>query len=154
MDDPCAECGGMCCSFREMRIVYLAVPEGMTYVEMLEENDHTDELLLADGSVPEMDWYLVDIEDGREGLAFECRHLEDGRCGVYDERPEMCRKFECPVLEGDMGLDEFVEARSRDPGEVDAMNPCDVTAEVRAVLEEIGGQREKVLNSPDGDVPL
>jgi Fe-S-cluster containining protein len=28
-------------------------------------------------------------------LPLPCSRLEDGKCGIYDSRPQMCRDYEC-----------------------------------------------------------
>lgn len=33
-------------------------------------------------------------------VAEPCSHLRHGRCGIYDERPEVCRVFRCQWLMG------------------------------------------------------
>ncbi|HEX3425003.1 MAG TPA: YkgJ family cysteine cluster protein [Acidimicrobiales bacterium] len=39
-----------------------------------------------------------------------CACLKDGRCGIYDERPQVCRSFRCTLLErhqdGQVGREE------------------------------------------------
>lgn len=132
-DDPCADCGGACCSFRRMRISCFGLDEGQRYDSAMLEYEHVDTLVLSDGEVPDMDWYVIE-HDGRRHLAFECGHLDDGRCGVYDRRPEMCRSFECGLLKGEVGLDEFMETRMRDEGEVEAMEVTEVTGRVREII--------------------
>lgn len=75
-------------------------------------------------------WYLIHqnvsvfVEDGDWYISFQstCRHLlPDNRCGIYDTRPQICRKYtteNCDYHSGDYGwehhftcaehLDEYV----------------------------------------------
>lgn len=135
--DPCASCGGMCCSFAVGQTCFTSIEKGARYDSTLMDHD-PEQLLLADGSVPDMEWYVIRIdpytvevdgedvtEDGdpeeieeagveityNRALAFVCNHLEDGMCSVYDERPSMCQNYECEVLKGDMTLTEMKQAR-------------------------------------------
>ena len=31
---------------------------------------------------------------GKVLIPLECKHFKDGRCGIYEERPQVCRDFE------------------------------------------------------------
>lgn len=112
--NPCFECGGKCCSFHGIRISYRDLDACQRYDSMLLDRDPEvlGNLLLTDGTVPDMDWYTIRFDGYRRALAFDCNHLQDdGTCGVYDRRPGMCRSFECPALddEDDTTLDEFLD---------------------------------------------
>lgn len=69
--DPCKECGGACC-------------EGIQFN--------------FKGLSPDfVKWAGFHGEQDGERVTFNCRctHLTSrGRCGIYEERPEVCRKFE------------------------------------------------------------
>jgi Fe-S-cluster containining protein len=41
---------------------------------------------------------LADNGERRVKLRHRCQHLQDdGRCGIYDNRPTICRDFDCAV---------------------------------------------------------
>ncbi len=82
-------------------------------------------------------WFLIHesvsvfVEDGEWFIAFQtrCRHLQtDFRCGIYDTRPRICRKYStenCDYHSGDYGwehhftcaehLDEYMRDHARLP---------------------------------------
>jgi Fe-S-cluster containining protein len=126
-DNPCAECGGRCCSFRSMQISFVGLEEGERYdSRMIEMGEALDQVLLEDGSLPDMEWYVLDAGDGARRIVFECGHLDDdGMCGVYDDRPPMCREFQCTALDpdNDASLEDMVEEYA--PG--DAWEDADLT---------------------------
>lgn len=135
--DPCAECGGRCCSFRLGAISYASLDEGERYDSFFLSGDWVDQLVFEDGAVPAMDWFIVTKPDGSRELAFECGHLtDDGKCGAYDKRPGMCRAFECPAIdpEDDTTLDEWLDGFARD-GVPDDADLRDVTERVRSILK-------------------
>jgi len=138
-DDPCVECGGRCCSFRLGGISYSGLDEGERYDSFFLSGDWVDQLVFADGSVPEMDWFIATKPDGSRELVFECGHLtDDGRCGAYDKRPGMCRAFECPAVdpEDDTTLEEWLDDFARDgvPDDAD-VDIREVTDRVRSILK-------------------
>lgn len=134
--NPCADCGGRCCSFRLGQISFASLDKGERYDSFFLDHDGFDQLLLEDGSVPDMQWYVVTHPDGERNISFECGHLtDDGKCGVYDERPGMCRGFECPALDedDDTTVDEWIDNFGRD-GVPDAVDVRDVTDRVQSIL--------------------
>jgi Fe-S-cluster containining protein len=136
-DDPCAECGGKCCSFRLGRIHFSGLDDGERYDSHFLDGDYIDQLVFEDGTVPEMNWFVVTDADGDRNTAFECTHLtDDGRCGAYDKRPGMCRAFECPAVDpdDDTTLDEWLDDFARD-GVPDDVDVRDVTDRVRSILK-------------------
>ena len=66
MNDLCERCGGACCQV--WRVV---------------ERD-ADTIAMAEGRTAR-------AAGGEVFLRCECRHLHSGRCGVYLERPKLCR---------------------------------------------------------------
>lgn len=135
--DPCAECGGKCCSFRSISISYSSLEAGERYDSHLLNGDNTDQLVFEDGSVPDMDWYILTTPDGERRLVFECNHLtDDGRCGAYDKRPGMCRNFVCDALDPDTDttVDEFVSNHAHPPNFPDDFDLRDVTDRVHEIL--------------------
>ena len=76
----CEHCTGMCCR-------YLALP--IDEPEDREEFDDIRWYLLHEGVsvfVESGEWYLY--------IATDCRHLQsDYRCGIYETRPRICRKY-------------------------------------------------------------
>lgn len=111
---PCAGCEGGCCSFFELRVTFTDLDPGVRYDSHLMEmgeDGNLDQLLMEDGSVPDMRWFIWDnpLDDDRRSLVFDCGHVSDnGLCTVYDERPSMCRTFQCAALKDEEGLDEFL----------------------------------------------
>lgn len=147
--NPCADCGGRCCSFRLGQISFAGLSEGQRYDSFFLNHDGFDQLLLADGSVPDMRWFVTEAPDGGRNISFECEHLtDDGKCGVYDDRPGMCRGFECPALddEDDTTVDEWVDEFARD-GVPDDVDVTEVTGRVREILQ----RRADGTDLPDED---
>lgn len=75
-DRRCRECDGTCC--RTFIDVKLSWPE---YQRLKELGAVRLEFSL-------MGRYLLTIENG-------CEFLVDGRCAIYEERPDTCRRFFC-----------------------------------------------------------
>jgi hypothetical protein len=46
------------------------------------------------------------VEELEKPAGVECRHCTGNGCAVYEERPEVCRKFECYWLRGQFRDDE------------------------------------------------
>ena len=138
----CDRCGGACCSFRSLDIRFGVVDETETIREHLHEvldvDDHPDErkghqLLRSDGAPMDAEWRI----DDHGSLFFECQHLtDDGKCGVYDGRPSMCRAWECRALQGEVGLVEYLQGHAINPGERES-ETRDVTEEVNDALESL-----------------
>lgn len=38
---------------------------------------------------------ITDIAELGKPAGVPCQHLVDGKCGIYDTRPQVCRDFEC-----------------------------------------------------------
>lgn len=135
--DPCASCGGGCCSFRAIRISFQNLSEGQRYDSLVLEDENVEQLVRPDGSAPDMNWYIIRYPDGTRSLVFECQHLEDGICTIYQGRPEMCRTFECAALEGEQDLDEFIQKHAwrADP---EAIVEKEVTERVTEIIEREG----------------
>ena len=75
-DGRCADCGGVCC--RSFVSVELAWPE---YERLRQLGAGRLELSL----------------NGRQRLIIDngCEFLTDGRCTIYADRPDICRRFFC-----------------------------------------------------------
>lgn len=77
-DPPCDGCYGACCTTTQDAVVELDDDEaeqlGFVLVEMF-----PNEFVKA----------LPITEDGK------CVHLKDGRCGIYEKRPKLCREYNC-----------------------------------------------------------
>jgi len=135
----CERCGGCCCSFRGLNISYGTyedqsfasyLREQVDFPEVDGEITRAWELVRQDKRVPDMTWY-----DTGETLLFECNHLtDDGKCGIYEDRPAMCQRFECDALRGEMELQDFLATYARDPGEIDMAELEDVTDEVTSII--------------------
>lgn len=132
-DNPCFECGGACCSFRTLRISWMALDDGVTFDEAKDDLG-LENLPLTDGTVPNMEWYVEDLPGAR--IVFECNHLEDGLCSVYDKRPEMCRAFECSAIEGEKTVAELKESASWDEGELEKLDLREITEEMNELIAE------------------
>ena len=75
-DDRCAGCGGDCCrSFTSVRLSWLE------YKRLRSLGANRLEFFLTGQ-------YQLNIEDG-------CEFLKDGRCAIYEHRPDTCRRFYC-----------------------------------------------------------
>lgn len=107
----CEHCTALCCR-------YIALP-----LETPEDREDFDDIR----------WYLLHenvsifVEKGEWYISFvaNCRHLlPDNRCGIYETRPRICRKYEtanCDYHSGEYGwdhhfmspehLDEYVRRR-------------------------------------------
>ena len=109
----CEHCTAVCCR-------YIALP-----IETPTERADFDDIrwyLLHEGVqvfVEDGDWYIY--------VATQCRHLQpDFRCGIYERRPNICRKYttdNCDYHSGDYGwehhftcpehLDEYMRLHFR-----------------------------------------
>ncbi len=95
----CKQCGGKCC-----RYFCFQIDEPESFEEF---EDLRWFLLHRDISihVDEGDWYI--------SIANECSALQaDGRCGMYEKRPLICRTYDhanCDFTAGDYGYDEVFE---------------------------------------------
>ena len=129
MNPLCDACGGSCCSFRTMGVSFAEIPEGRTLQEVL-DGRVPEQVLRPDGKAPRMTFYDAhEKETGERHLIFECAHVSpQGKCRIYENRPEMCRIFECDALKGTMKLGPML--RRFHP--VDWRRKRDVTAQVFA----------------------
>jgi Fe-S-cluster containining protein len=141
--DPCAECGGKCCSFREINIGYRELDDdekeegGIVAIgyhdDQLFFEDNNGELVFGEG-IPDMDWYIKN----NQRIVFECNHLtEDGKCGVYNKRPDMCRSFECPALTGEETLEEFLNRVQYREGQLEDSDLEEITEEFQQGLRKL-----------------
>ena len=139
----CARCGGSCCTFRAMNISFGELDEDQSIEEFLTEPmdfpeadgdaPRGSELIRQNGEPVKMQWYR-----SGDTLLFECEHqTDDGKCGVYDDRPMMCRRWECAALRGEMSFKDFLQEHYRDPREIEAADLTDVTERVTAALDGI-----------------
>ncbi|MEW6252277.1 MAG: YkgJ family cysteine cluster protein [Planctomycetota bacterium] len=109
----CEHCSAMCCQ-------YIALP-----LDKPETKAEFDDLR----------WFLIHervfvfVEDGDWYIGFQspCRHLQaDQRCGIYETRPRICRKYStenCDYHSGDYGwehhftcaehVDEYLRTRGK-----------------------------------------
>lgn len=141
--DPCATCGGSCCSFREMGISYLHLDEGQRYDSLMLEHDNINDLVRENGDPVDFQWFVVTLPEGRRYLAFECEHWVDGKCSIHDDRPELCRSFECDFLSGDMDFEEFEDRHLFDGGVPDEYEVREVTERVNEIVERrVGGESD------------
>lgn len=132
MSDKCFECGGICCSFKDMNISWLTIDQPLPEFLRDEDDEYFEQLVFQDGRVPDMDWFLD--EDG--SIRFHCNHREDGKCTEYERRPEFCRAFECPILKGDKDIKEFqrMYGRRQNP-DMDKMK--DITELMKERIAEV-----------------
>lgn len=141
--DPCGPCGGACCSFALSRVVWLNVnPQDLPLddgaaARATVKRGAAEGLVREDGTIADMTWRLWRKNETSAYLVFECGHLDgDGRCSVYGDRPRMCRRFACSVLEGRETLGER-NARSRWDGGPPRGDTTEVT---EAVVEQIANE--------------
>jgi hypothetical protein len=81
---------------------------------------------------------------GRPGFALPCPYLKDCACSIYDNRPQVCGRYICQLLddvrEGKIALEvalEHVRTAKQLYGEVRALLPTETTfPEARLLLEE------------------
>lgn len=137
--NPCAECGGKCCSFATLRISFGPIEPTESFEDLIADRDRwVEQLVFDDGTVPDMDWYVIQWPSGRRALAFDCNHLDGGLCGEYDRRPAMCRTFECEALDedDDATLDDVVDRYGHDVDDpIDEYAVEDVTDRVQEILK-------------------
>lgn len=132
--NPCADCGGGCCSFRTMQIAYIGLDRGQRYDSAMLEHEGIDNLIRDDGEQIDAKWFIVTKPSGERYIGFECAHLDDGMCSVYEDRPTMCKKFECLALSGEMTFEEFEEEHLLDDGIPDSFETEEVTERVREIV--------------------
>ena len=90
MDADCAVCRGACCE----DILVPVDPEAL--------DELTVEWLSARGEM------VVWADRPHVRLRAPCPHLKDGRCGVYERRPLVCRAY---VMGGDRCLETIARRR-------------------------------------------
>ena len=136
--DTCADCGGKCCSFTTLRMSFVGLEDGERYDSHLIDEAWLGQLPFEDGEIPDMRWYVGRYPDsGNRALFFDCQHQqEDGRCGEYDRRPAMCKNFACQALQGEMDLDEFLEAHTwKEGAHEELVEVREVTERVQEIIE-------------------
>ena len=138
----CFECGGSCCSFKTLNIGLRSVEDTEKALSPEEASratirrDIPENLIRQSGEIVDMDWYY---EDGGHGmLRFDCNHLTDeGKCGIYNDRPELCRAFECDVLNGRDSLSDFLDRAEPHHNPEDLVKVTDaVNDEIRILRKE------------------
>ena len=93
---PCDECKGQCCGPAPMGKVefnYIkekhGIPDGYKAIQFSTAESREN--------------YVIVCEDKSN---FNCAFLKDGRCLIYDDRPQICRDFgeiedlPCPFIKG------------------------------------------------------
>jgi Fe-S-cluster containining protein len=84
---PCHLCTAKCCKYFALEIDRPNTPQ---------DHDQIRWFLLHEGIVvwaQDGDWYLE--------VRNRCKHLQaDGSCGIYDTRPQVCRDYGMPEIEG------------------------------------------------------
>jgi uncharacterized protein len=93
----CDKCSGLCCR-------YFALP--LDNPESVREYDNIRWYLLHENVVvfiEKKQWYI--------GIMSRCKQLmPDNRCGIYEERPRICREFStenCDYHGGDYGFEKL-----------------------------------------------
>ena len=75
-DDRCQDCGGACCrSFASVEISW----------------EEYEQLRSLGASRLQLSLY----GPHRLEIDYDCEFLVQGRCSIYDNRPEICRRFTC-----------------------------------------------------------
>lgn len=96
----CEHCTGVCCKY-----IALPIDKPTTRAEL----DDVRWYLLHEG-------VSVFVEEGEWYISFQttCRHLQpDNRCGIYETRPRICRKYStenCDYHSGDYGWEHHFSA--------------------------------------------
>ena len=134
--NPCLECGGRCCSFKTLNISLQTVedkdatlPREERIRATLQRRGGPENLYRQSGDPVDMHWFT----DGTY-LWFDCQHLTDeGKCGIYDDRPDLCRDFECSVLQGRDTLSDFLD---RVGAEREVADLGDDVTEVTAIVND------------------
>lgn len=136
---PCEQCPGLCCSFKRGRISLIELDEGERYDSAMLDYEYIDDLLLADGTPVDMRWYVVEREQDdvrRRYISFDCQHLtDDGRCGVYPDRPYLCEQFQCQAFEEGTDTREALDAMEREDSDWDNLECREVTDRVTEIIE-------------------
>jgi Fe-S-cluster containining protein len=92
------------------------------------------QLLRQSGDPVDMEWHLRDGDT----LVFECNHLtDDGKCGIYEDRPDMCRRWECDALQGYTDLEGMLSKYAVNPETIDDADLENVTDRMNASLERL-----------------
>lgn len=133
VESACLECRGSCCSFKTMGISFAKLPYPGGLKKLIETEDW-EQLVTQSGRVPDMEFYAYGSGYAAD-LLFHCNHrTEEGLCGIYEERPRMCREFTCPALEGEMGVGEML--REHNPLLIVPGRKTDVTERIQAIIRE------------------
>lgn len=115
----CDDCGGSCCSFNLMAISLRDSPKDGDLKRDLHKNPPFD-LHRPSGKPPPMRFYTAAYkekpEEGRF-IVFECQAFDPTtrKCGIYADRPLMCREFTCPPLRGETRLGDYLRKTRAQP---------------------------------------
>ena len=100
MDPQCARCGAKCCSY-----FCFQIDEPGTF----EDYENIRWFLLHRG----VSVHIDDQDDWYISIANECTRLgDDGKCGIYENRPRICRTYQtdgCDFTNGDYEYKELFE---------------------------------------------
>lgn len=115
----CGDCGGSCCSFKLMSISLRDSPKDGDVKRELHRNPVFD-LNRPSGKPPPMRFFTAAYKDKPEEgrfIVFECQAFEakTRRCGIYADRPLMCREFTCPPLRGEERLGDYLRRARPQP---------------------------------------
>lgn len=100
--DKCSSCkGSLCCTYVTQPI---PTPRSkQDFSNLLWQVSHVGVQVFRDEGV----WYL--LFEGR------CTHLQaDGRCGIYDTRPDACREHSADTCEADNPLEDSFDLHFKD----------------------------------------
>lgn len=109
---PCDYCSGKCCR-------YFALP--IDTPDSRRDLDFMRWYLLhvqATVFVEDDDWYLM--------VHTKCKHLlDDNRCGIYEERPQICREYKTDICEyeDDWTYDRYFETPEQVEEYIEAVCP-------------------------------
>ncbi len=125
-DPPCERCRALCCRYYALEI---DPPE--------DEDDFED-----------LRWYLLHrrswiwVDDGEWYLQVdeECRYLgDDGRCGIYQQRPRICREYGVDPTD-EPRCDYFVDVEKHD---LEFREPEEMAAYARRFLARREAERRR-----------
>jgi Fe-S-cluster containining protein len=118
----CRNCG-VCCSY---------ITTNIETPRDVEDFDHISWLLMhEDVSV------YIDQDDGKWGIevATPCRNRENGKCGIYDNRPKICAEHDPKDCEGSGG--------EGGRGDTHFSSPRDLREYLRNMLEAVAGEEDE-----------
>lgn len=88
LDPPCDQCNAACCQYKY----------GEYAVHLAEDEDYPEAVQFEEH--PNVFIKVIPYRDGK------CVYLEGNRCSIYENRPFLCRQFNCRLLSRRCGFME------------------------------------------------